>query len=59
MDEKDFDTPLSRSGVPTKLELIQRRCSELLENPDAMLELALDEPGADSVNAGDPYNHLS
>ena len=59
MDEKDFDAPLSRTGVTTKLELIQKRCSEILDDPDAMLELALDEPAADPRNSGDPYNHLS
>jgi hypothetical protein len=55
MDEKDFDAPLSQSGVSTKLQLIQRRCTELLDDPDSMLELALDEPGTE--NSGDPYNH--
>jgi hypothetical protein len=59
MDEKDFDTPLSQSGVTTKLELIQKRCSELLDDPDAMLELAIDDPESEGSYAGDPYNHLS
>ncbi|MDJ0814035.1 MAG: hypothetical protein QNJ23_09910 [Woeseiaceae bacterium] len=59
MDDKDFDTPLSQSSVSHKLELIQKRCSELMEDPDSMLELALEEPGAADPRAGDPYNHQS
>lgn len=56
MDDKDLDTPLSQSSVSLKLELIQRRCNELMDDPDAMLELALDEPEAEDPRASDPYN---
>ena len=59
MADKDFDTPLSESSVSLKLELIQKRCNELMDDPDAMLELALDEPVAADPRAGDPYNRLS
>ncbi|MDJ0906686.1 MAG: hypothetical protein QNI96_11750 [Woeseiaceae bacterium] len=41
-----------------KLELIQKRCSELMDDPDS-LELALEEPAAGDAGSGDPYNHRS
>ena len=58
MDDKDLDVPLSQSSVTLKLELIQKRCSELMDEPDS-LELALEEPTAGDPRAGDPYNHRS
>ena len=57
MNEKDFDSSLADTSVSLKLELIQRRCSELLEDPDSILELTLEEPA--SGNYGDPYNRQS
>ena len=51
-----MDTPLSESSVSLKLEEIQKRCSELLEQPDALSELALEDPVGDP-RANDPYNH--
>jgi hypothetical protein len=56
MDKKNMETPLSQSSVSLKLELIQKRCSELLNEPDAMLELAIEEPAAEDPRASDPYN---
>lgn len=56
MDKKTMETPLSESSVSLKLELIQRRCSELMDEPDEMLELAIDEPAAEEPRANDPYN---
>jgi len=50
-----MDTPLSESSVSLKLEEIQRRCSELMDEPDSMLELTLEEPVAEPT-ASDPYN---
>lgn len=58
MDDKNLQTPLSQSSVTLKLELIQKRCNELMDDPDA-LELALEEPAAADSGANDPYNHLS
>ncbi len=58
MDDKDLDVPLSQSSVTLKLELIQKRCSELMDDPDS-LELALEEPAAGDAGSGDPYNHRS
>jgi len=55
MNDKDMETPLSQSSVSLKLELIQRRCSELMDEPDT-LELTLEEPALEDPGAGDPYN---
>ncbi len=44
--DRDMDTPLSQSSVSLKLELIQRRCSELMDEPDELTELSLEEPVA-------------
>ena len=56
MEKKEMETPLSQSSVSLKLELLQKRCSELMDEPDAMLELVLDEPAAEDPRASDPYN---
>ena len=53
---KVMDTPLSESSVSLKLEEIQKRCSELLDQPDALSGLTLEEPAADPSSADDPYN---
>jgi hypothetical protein len=53
---KTMDSPLSDSSVSLKLSLIQKRCRELMDQPDA-LELAPDD-GEPGRNSGDPYNHL-
>ena len=50
-----MDTPLSQSSVSMKLEEIQRRCGELMDQPDALLELTL-EDGVAEPQANDPYN---
>ena len=56
MDTKGMDTPLSESSVSLKLEEIQERCTELLDEPDALLGLTLEEPLADPRSNNDPYN---
>lgn len=56
MDKKVMETPLSQSSVSLKLEMIQKRCSELMDEPGAMLELAIDEPAAEDPRTSDPYN---
>jgi hypothetical protein len=56
MDTKVMDAPLSQSSVSLKLEEIQKRCSELMDEPNTLLELSLEDPTADS-RASDPYNH--
>lgn len=55
MSKEINDVPLSESNVSLKLADIQRRCSQLIESNDGMLELALEEysPEPDKNN---PYN---
>ena len=55
MDKREIDTPLSESSVSLKLELIQRRCRDLMDEPDE-LELTLEEPALEDSHASDPYN---
>ena len=57
MDKKPMDTPLSESSVTLKLEEIRRRCNELMDEPDALLELSLEDPAAEpeSDNSFNPY----
>ena len=54
--DKDFkDIPLSESNVSLKLADIQKRCSELLTDPDQMVELSLEEPVTEP-DSGNPYD---
>ncbi len=50
-----MDTPLSRSYVTLKLSEIQKRCEELMEEPEGLTELRLEEPET-AADGGDPYN---
>ena len=50
-----METPLSQSSVSLKLEEIQRRCQELSDEPDGLLELSL-EDAVQEPQANDPYN---
>ena len=55
-DPKDFkDLPLSESSVSLKLADIQKRCSELLAEPDAMADLTLEEPVI-RIEGSNPYD---
>jgi hypothetical protein len=56
MDTQQMDTPLSESSVSLKLEEIQKRCSDLMDQPGGSLELTLEEPLADDPKSNDPYN---
>ena len=51
-----MDSPLSESSVTLKLSLIQKRCSELMDQTDG-LELTLEDSEPPSIN-GDPYNQV-
>lgn len=52
-----MDTPLSQSSVSLKLEEIQKRCNELMDEPDALSELTLEEPVVEpDPRSNDPYN---
>jgi len=54
--DKDFkDIPLSESNVSLKLADIQRRCSELLSEPDTTTDLTLEEPIIEP-DKNNPYN---
>lgn len=60
MEEKNekqstHDVPLSESNVSLKLADIQRRCSELLTEPDALTELSLEEFTVES-DSDNPYD---
>ena len=50
-----MDTPLSHSSVTLKLEEIQRRCQELRDEPEGLLELSLEDAAAE-LDPSDPYN---
>ena len=50
-----METPLSESSVSLKLEEIQKRCNELMDEPEALLELSIEEPVTDP-RSSDPYN---
>jgi hypothetical protein len=52
-----MDTPLSESSVSLKLEEIQRRCSELINEPEGLQELSLEDAEL-APESGDPYNRL-
>ncbi len=56
IENKTMYGPLSQSNVPLKLSLIQKRCSELMDETDG-LELILEDPEP-SRDTSDPYNHL-
>ena len=55
-DFQDKDAPLSQSSVSLQLSLIQKRCSQLMDDSDE-LELTLEEP-APVIVGNDPYNQL-
>ena len=55
-DFQDKDAPLSQSSVSLQLSLIQKRCSQLMDDSDE-LELTLEEP-APVIVGSDPYNQL-
>jgi len=51
---QDGDAPLSQSSVSLNLSLIQKRCTQLMDETDG-LELTLEEPAV-KVESNDPYN---
>ncbi len=53
-----MDVPASESSVSLKLEEIQRRCSRLLDKPEGLSELTLEDAAADQ-GVNDPYNRLA
>jgi len=55
MDKELKDIPLSQSNVSLKLADIQKRCSDLIDDPDYLGGLSLEEPAAEPDN-NNPYN---
>lgn len=55
MDKEFKDIPLSQSNVSLKLADIQKRCSDLIDDPDNLGGLSLEEPFVESDNS-DPYS---
>jgi hypothetical protein len=51
-----MDTSPPNSSVTLKLEEIQRRCQELRDEPEELLELSLEDADAE-LDPSDPYNH--
>ena len=56
--EKEFDdVPLSQSNVSLKLADIQKRCSQLLDEPGGFTGLSLEESKAEfKTNNHNPYD---
>jgi len=52
-----MDTPLSQSTSSLKLEEIKRRCEELDQAPQELLELSLEDPDFQQ-DGSDPYNRV-
>ncbi|MGI9201704.1 MAG: hypothetical protein ACR2QL_11635 [Woeseiaceae bacterium] len=52
-----MDTPLSQSTSSLKLEEIKRRCEELDQAPQELLELSLEDPEIQQ-DGSDPYNRV-
>ena len=50
-----MDTSSAETSVSLKLEEIKRRCSELMNEPDGLSGLTLEDASADP-GVNDPYN---
>lgn len=55
MKQRTDDVPLSESSVSLKLADIQKRCSRLLEEPEELDGLSLEDP-AFVTDESNPYN---
>ena len=57
MDTDEKDLPLSESNVSLKLAEIQKRCTDLMQTPDSLEGLSLeDEETVIVPQLCDPYN---
>ena len=54
---RHMDTPLSQTTSSLKLEEIKRRCEELDQEPNSLLELTLVDADAEQ-DGSDPYNRI-
>ena len=59
MDWEFRDEPLSETTISLRLAEIQKRCSDLLSEPDGLEGLTLEGEGAALNDRGgfNPYNH--
>jgi len=55
MDKEFKDIPLSQSNVSLKLAGIQKRCSDLIDDSDALGGLSLEDPVVEPDN-NNPYS---
>ncbi len=55
MDKVYEDVPLAESSVTLRLADIQRRCSQMLSDPDELAGLSLEDPVA-QADSGNPYS---
>lgn len=55
LDKNYKDSPLAESSVSMKLSLIQRQCSELLDDGNDFGGLSLEDPMPEADNTN-PYN---
>ena len=55
MDQDYEDVPLSQSNVSLKLADIQKRCSELIDDPDYVGGLSLEDVALEPDD-NNPYN---
>ncbi len=55
MDKDYEDVPLSQSNVSLKLADIQKRCSQLIDDPDNLHGLSLEDVASEPDN-NNPYN---
>ncbi len=55
MKQEIDNIPLAESNVSLKLADIQKRCSELIQDPDEFGGLSLEDPIAEADNSN-PYN---
>ncbi len=54
--DKDFDDiPLSQTNVSLRLAYIQKRCSQLLDEPGELTGLSLEEPTVEP-DKNNPYD---
>ncbi len=59
MDREIRDEPLSESSVSLRLAEIQKRCSELISEPDGLDGLTLEgeDTAPGDLHGFNPYNH--
>ena len=55
MNKQFEDAPLSESNVSLKLAEIQKRCSQLIDDPDEFGGLSLEEPTIEA-DSNNPYS---